>query len=206
MRASIIPYIIIAALLATIFFMQQCKNDVTTPIVNTVTKIDTQYITQTKTVYIDTGTKVDSKVGVIPVKYYPDTNCAKLLAQYKELLNDYFVVNKYLDTIRNDSSYVVQSCQVSQNILYNCRYDFALKYPFVRETITTTITNPPRRQFYAGFETGANTALNSLTFDAGLLYKNRKDNITGISIGTDTRSQELNFRVKYYWKIKLRND
>lgn len=135
-------------------------------------------------------------------KYLPDTNYQKLLVQYQNLLVLYLEKNIQKDRLKIDSiGYVDVTDTISKNLIAGRTYTYDLKYP----VITTTVTLPPlrRNQFYigGGLEGNSGSIINQL--NAGLLLKNKKDQIFGVYTGMDMSGQ-LQFGVQTYFKISFR--
>ena len=166
------------------------------------------------TVWVDragTATSVPHLVDRVPypvekltreIQYLPDTNYKKLLAQYQNLLGLYLVKNVEKDSLKIDSiGYVSVTDTVTKNLISNRKYTYNLKYPI----ITTTITLPakPRNQLYIGGGLEGNPGAIINQINAGLLWKNKKDQIFGGYIGVDGEAT-FQYGVQSYWKINLR--
>lgn len=139
--------------------------------------------------------------GSIETKYLPDTNYQKLLVQYQNLLSLYFAKNIMKDSLKIDSiGYVHVKDTVTKNLISGRTYTYDLKYP----VITTTITLPPDRknQFYIGGSLQGTMTNPVNQINAGLMLKNRKDQLYGIYTGMNMHG-ELQFGVSSYWKIHL---
>lgn len=140
----------------------------------------------------------------LPPMLIPDTNYAKLKAQYEHLLTQLYAMNIFVDTLRLDTlGYVSVTDTVQNNVLKNRAYSYKYKIPTI--TNTTTITNhaAPKRQMYVGGGINMNKTLGVEAINAGFLYKNRKDQIFGLNVGT-TVNGGINYGFQSYWKIKLK--
>lgn len=134
----------------------------------------------------------------------PDTNYAKLKAQYEHILKQLYAMNIFVDTLRLDTlGYVAVTDTVQNNVLKNRAYSYKYKIPTI--TNTTTITNyaAPKRQVYVGGGINMNKTLGIEGIQGGLLYKNRKDQIYGLNVGMNVNGG-INYGFQSYWKIKLR--
>jgi len=135
------------------------------------------------------------------IEYVPDTNYQKLLKQYQALLLLYLEKNIQKDTLTLDklgSIYITDT--ISKNISTHRVYDYSFKYPFVKENITTTVH---RNQLYIGGGVQGNPISLVNQFNAGVLLKNKKDQIFGASIGLNINGQ-LQYGVQSYWKLNFK--
>ena len=169
---------------------------------DTVTVVDTTYITKTNTkikkVLI---ASTDSSYDITKdERFIPDTSYETLKAQFVKLSKDYTARNIYKDTLVLDSiGFVHVTDSVQFNTLLNRNYTYSYKLPIV--TKTTTITNyaKPVRQLYAGL------GINSLGVNSiytGLMYKSRRDQLYGFTLGVNNNSLVYGFQT--YVKIKLK--
>jgi hypothetical protein len=169
---------------------------------DTVIVIDTTYITKTKTIIkkMRIASKDTSYDFTKEPKFIPDTSYETLKEQFLKLSKDYTTRNIYKDTLALDSiGFVYVNDSVQFNTLSKRNYTYSYKLPIV--TKTTTITNyaKPVRQFYAGL--GINSlGVNSI--NAGLMYKSRRDQLYGFTLGVNNNSLVYGFQT--YIKIKLK--
>ena len=141
-------------------------------------------------------------VKIVSEKYLPDPNYDKLVLQYQELVKLHLAKNIQKDSVKIDSiGFVKVTDTVQNNIVQNRKWEYNLKYPIIKET---TI-QPPKKvnQLYIGGGLQGNqyNIINSI--NSGLLYKNKKDQIYGISVGINTNGQIV-YGVSSYWKIKFK--
>lgn len=197
---KILPWAAVAVLLFILFLGRGCNPS---PEKTTVISYDTVYITDTKTVFVNVPTLVKVEPKPIPPVYQPSDDCDSLKEQYNYLALSYFAENRYQDTIRKDSSYIVAECVVTGNGLSECNYFFNLKYPLVTKTIDNTVTLPPRRQLYIGGGVGTDLQLDNLYLKAGLLYKSRRDNMFGADAMLSNKGGVI-ISAQSYFKISLR--
>jgi hypothetical protein len=164
------------------------------------------------TIWVHKDSTILSKpqmVGSIPIpidrwntEYLPDTNYTKLLAQYMDVTNKFLASNMHSDSLKIDSiGYVHVKDTVSRNLITSRSYTYNLKYPIIKETIT--IPEPKKTQVYigGGFEGDESELVSDVS--VGLLLKNKKDQIFGVSVGYSVYSG-IQFGISSYWKIKLR--
>jgi hypothetical protein len=133
-------------------------------------------------------------------QYIPDTNYAKLVIQYQEIVNQLLAKNIMEDSVRIDSNgYVKITDTVQKNLIVGRGTQVNIKYPIIKETITL----PAKKvnQLYVGgaFQTGGDNP----QIGASALLKTRKDFIVGGSLSVNTYGN-LQYGLGAYWKIKLK--
>ena len=141
-------------------------------------------------------------IKIISEKYLPDPNYDKLVLQYQELVKLHLAKNIQKDSVKIDSiGFVKVTDTVQNNIVQNRKWEYNIKYPIIKETII----EPPKKinQLYIGGGLQGNqyNIINSI--NGGILYKNKKDQLYGLSVGIDTNGQVV-YGVSSYWKIKFK--
>ena len=141
-------------------------------------------------------------VKIISEKYLPDPNYDKLVLQYQELVKLHLAKNIQKDSVQIDSiGFVKVTDTVQNNIVQNRKWEYNIKYPIIKETII----EPPKKinQLYIGGGLQGNqyNIINSI--NGGILYKNKKDQLYGLSIGVNTNGQVV-YGLSSYWKIKFK--
>ena len=141
-------------------------------------------------------------VKIVSEKYLPDPNYDKLVLQYQELVKLHLAKNIQKDSVQIDSiGFVKVTDTVQNNIVQNRKWEYNIKYPIIKETII----EPPKKinQLYIGGGLQGNqyNIINSI--NGGILYKNKKDQIYGLSVGINTNGQIV-YGVSSYWKIKFK--
>ena len=141
-------------------------------------------------------------IKVISEKYLPDPNYEKLVLQYQELVKLHLAKNIQKDSVKIDSiGFVKVTDTVQNNIVQNRKWEYNIKYPIIKETII----EPPKKinQLYIGGGLQGNqyNIINSI--NGGILYKNKKDQLYGLSIGVNTNGQVV-YGLSSYWKIKFK--
>ena len=139
---------------------------------------------------------------IISEKYLPDPNYDKLVLQYQELVKLHLAKNIQKDSVQIDSiGFVKVTDTVQNNIVQNRKWEYNIKYPIIKETII----EPPKKvnQLYIGGGLQGNqyNIINSI--NGGILYKNKKDQLYGLSIGVNTNGQVV-YGLSSYWKIKFK--
>lgn len=166
------------------------------------------------TVWIHNDTTVISKpqiIRTIPVDvsrdtiinhYIPDTNYQKLVLQYQDVVNQLLAKNIQQDSIRIDSNgYVKIIDTVQRNMVIGRTSEVSIKYPIIKETIT--LPAPKVNQVYAGGQVSGNAGQLINGINGGLLLKNKRDQIYGITVGLNTQGQ-VSYGLQSYWKLKLK--
>lgn len=161
-------------------------------------------IWQKKDSVIYTSPKVVQTIPlkIISEKYLSDPNYDKLVLQYQELVKLHLAKNIQKDSVQIDSvGFVKVTDTVQNNIVQNRKWEYNIKYPIIKETVI----QPPKKvnQLYIGGGLQGNqyNIINSI--NGGILYKNKKDQIYGLSVGVNTNGQ-LVYGLSSYWKIKFK--
>lgn len=192
--------LVVIVLLLTLF-IERCKNE---PVVPEPPKIvrDTVWVKHDSIIYskpqiIRTiqSTVKDSLI------YVPDTNYAKLVLQYQEVVNQLLSKNILSDSIRIDTNgYVKIIDTVQKNLIVGRSSEVKVKYPVIKETVTI-LQKPVTQLYIGGGIDGTQTALINQV-RTGFLLKNKKDQIYGASVGMNTNGQVV-YGVQSFWKIRL---
>lgn len=194
-------YALIIAILAIIILLQRCgssQSDCETKIIK-----DTVWIHKDSTIY---SKPQIIKTITVPVEkwnmeYLPDTNYAKLIKQYQDIVTKYLSSNIFQDSIKIDSiGYLKVVDTISNNAIKGRSTSYKLKYPIIKETIT--IIPEPKKQVYIGVGLGGNRYNFIDEISLGLLYKDRRDRVFGASIMASPSGIE--YGVQSFWKIKLK--
>ena len=141
-------------------------------------------------------------VKIISEKYLPDPNYDKIVLQYQELVRLHLSKNVQKDSVQIDSiGFVKVTDTIQNNVVQNRKWEYNIKYPIIKETVI----QPPKKvnQLYIGGGLQGNqyNIINSI--NGGILYKNKKDQIYGLSVGINTNGQIV-YGVSSYWKIKFK--
>jgi len=200
MNSKNISYIIIAVLII-IIFLGRCSNSTIITPPKIIRIVDTVRITDT----------IKSKPKLIKVEstpreqwdtvYIPDTSYRGLKRQYLDMADDYLSNKYYSDTVYIKDSingWLYIKDTVRKNTLTGRGLEYSLSYPKV--TTIITLPAPKVRQLYIGGELHGNKISPISVVAVGLLYKDKKDQIFGVSVGY---SDQIIFGVSSYWKIKL---
>lgn len=195
---------LIVLVLLVVILLQRCgaPKDPEAPIIIR----DTTWIIKDSTVYskpqLIKTIPVDVSHDTIINHYLPDTNYDRLLAQYQEVVGRFLATNLYSDSVRIDTiGYVKVTDTISQNQLLKRGYRINVKYPIITETIIKPA--PKVRQLYVGGGLEGNKTNLVNQINAGLLFKNKKDQIFGLNAGL-TADGQPNVGISSFWKITLK--
>lgn len=193
--------LLIVGVLVTIVVMQQCNKPVPSELPKVVR--DTTWIVKDSLIIskpqVTKTILVDSKDTILN-HYIPDTNYAKLVIQYQELVNELLAKNIHEDSIRIDTNgYVKIIDTVQKNIIVGRSSQVNLRYPIIKETVT--LPAKKTTQLYVGGTIHAGREINQA--GVGALLKTKNDFLFGGSVNINTYGN-LQYGVGAYWKIKLR--
>lgn len=193
--------LVIIVLLLTLF-IERCNDK---PVVPEPPKVvrDTVWVKHDSVVYskpqVINTIRISSKDSLI---YVPDTNYAKLVLQYQEVVNQLLSKNVLSDSIRIDTNgYVKITDTIQKNLIVGRSSKVNIKYPVIKETITI-YPKPVNQVYIGGGIDGSQIALINQV-RAGILLKNKKDQIYGVSAGINTSGQVV-YGLSSYWKIKIK--
>lgn len=195
-------YIVMLVLLVVVLF-QTCKKNSNTSSTVTIHR-DTVWVVKDSTVY--SKPQLIKTIQITPEKitkeYIPDTNYASLVKQYQNLVQQFLATNIQSDSLKIDSiGHVYVTDTVTKNLVVGRKYDYKLTYPIITNTIT--VPEKKRNQWYIGGDIQGNQITPVNQISAGLLFKNKNDQIKGAKVGLNFNGQFL-YGVQSYWKIKLR--
>lgn len=191
---------LIVLVLVLILFLERWKQPIPEQQAPKIIR-DTQWIKRDSLVFskpqiINRITAHDTVIN----NYIPDTNYGKLVIQYQNIVNQLLTKNIHLDSIRIDSNgYVKISDTVQKNEIIGRSTEVKMKYPIIKETIIL----PPKltNQLYIGGGIYGSQGVSGIK--GGLLYKNKKDQIFGGSVGINSAGQFV-YGIDSYWKIKIK--
>ena len=196
---------VVTLILLTIILLQRCDGgkDVEAPkIVRDTIWMHHDTMVVTKPQIIKT-IPIDVSRDTIINHYIPDTNYQKLVIQYQDVVNQLLAKNIHSDSIRIDTNgYVKIVDTVQRNVVVGRSSEVSIKYPIIKETITQPA--PKVNQVYAGGQISGQTGGQVINgINAGLLLKNKRDQIYGVNVGLNTNGQ-VSYGLQSYWKIKLK--
>lgn len=201
MTKNILNILIIALLV--ILLLQRCGESKTIDKIKIIR--DTVWVHTDSTIY-----SVPKIVKTIPytvpvdrwnIQYLPDTNYSKLVVQYQKLVSSFLSSNVSYDSIKVDSiGHIYITDTVSRNAIIGRSTHYNLKYPIITNTII--VPESKKTQWYIGGAIQGEQGDLIDQINAGLLIKNKKDQIYGGYMGI-TPDGQLQFGLQSYWKIKL---
>lgn len=194
-------YHFIILLLVVLLLVSRCNQPKPDPQKPVITR-DTIWISHTDTVLSKPKLVYTDPKVVIDSFFLPDKDYAKLRKQYQDLLVLYFQRNILKDTLKIDSlGHVYVTDTVSKNLISGRVYNYTIKYPKIIETIT--LPPKPRNQLYVGGTLQGNLINPVSQINAGLMLKNKRDQLYGVSAGINMDGQ-LQLGISSYWKISFR--
>ncbi|HSU50765.1 MAG TPA: hypothetical protein VLJ41_09250 [Segetibacter sp.] len=208
--------ILVALIVFFILFAKGCfqvKGDQTLQPTVTI-KRDTQYIVQppvTIPQYQPIIVKTEPAQPTVIPKIYQETSTdiKELTRQVKELAAQFYAINHYRDSIQlkdssgNNVGMVRLDDAVSQNQIQSRNPSYSLRLPVITNTITIDHPYQPKNQLYLGG--GIVGARESFVqqIEAGILLRNKQDQMYGLKAGIDVKGNVL-YGLQSYWKIKFR--
>ena len=192
----------IAILILAVIIVLQRSNSSPDIIEKPIVVRDTVWQKKDSVIYTSPKVVQTIPLKIISEKYLPDPNYDKLVLQYQELVKLHLAKNIQKDSVQIDSiGFVKVIDTVQNNIVQNRKWEYNIKYPIIKETII----EPPKKinQLYIGGGLQGNqyNIINSI--NGGILYKNKKDQLHGLSVGINTNGQVV-YGVSSYWKIKFK--
>ena len=192
----------IAILILAVIIVLQRSNSSPDIIEKPIILRDTIWQKKDSVIYTSPKVVQTIPIKIISEKYLPDPNYDKLVLQYQELVKLHLAKNIQKDSVKIDSiGFVKVTDTVQNNIVQNRKWEYNIKYPIIKETVI----QPPKKvnQLYIGGGLQGNqyNIINSI--NGGILYKNKKDQLYGLSIGVNTNGQVV-YGLSSYWKIKFK--
>ena len=197
--------LIIIGLVAFVLFQKGCfgeHNEAKGP--DTLVVHDTTWQIHDKTVIKEVPFLKEIPVPheVLVTTYQADTTYPLLKKQYEELAKKYASRRVYVDSVKvGTHGYIQITDTVSENKLGKRTAKDNFKIPIVKETMTITKYAPPTRNIFVGGGLNGASATKVTGAEAGLLYKDKKDNIFGSKVTISTEGT-VGFGFSYYRKIK----
>ena len=192
----------IAILILAVIIVLQRSNSSPDIIEKPIVIRDTVWKKKDSVIYTSPKVVQTIPLKIVSEKYLPDPNYDKLVLQYQELVKLHLAKNIQKDSVKIDSiGFVKVTDTVQNNVVQNRKWEYNLKYPIIKETII----QPPKKvnQLYIGGGLQGNqyNIINSI--NGGILYKNKKDQLYGLSVGINTNGQVV-YGISSYWKIKFK--
>lgn len=200
---------LIIVVLLVVILLQRCGS-VKPEVPNSGTKRDTSILiinhiykdtTRSKPIFIkgERDTILESSV-----QYLPSEDYNELYYQFNSLKESLLSKNIYKDSLKIDSlGYIKVVDTIQRNQIIGRSYITDLKIPEKTITIVNTVFPKPKRQLYIGGGVESDNTAVIRQINAGLMYKNKQDQLYGIYGGLNTNGG-WSVGVQSYWKIKLK--
>lgn len=169
---------------------------------------DTVWLQKDSIIYSNPRLEKTILPTIIEKHYIADTSKVKLTEQYNQLVKLYLSKNIHKEKVNIDSiGYIEITDTVTKNLIKGRKLSYVFNYPVITKTITNTITNPvvKRNQLYFGGGLQGNPITPVKQIDAGILFKNKKDQIYEVFGGLDINGQ-FQYGAKMYWKLSFRKN
>lgn len=201
---------LIIVVLLVVILLQRCGGGVKPEVPNSGTKRDTSVLiinhiykdtTRSKPVFIkgERDTILESSV-----QYLPSEDYNELYYQFNSLKESLLSKNIYKDSLKIDSlGYIKVVDTIQRNQIIGRSYITDLKIPEKTITIVNTVFPKPKRQLYIGGGVESDNTAVIRQINAGLMYKNKQDQLYGLYGGLNT-SGGWSVGIQSYWKIKLK--
>jgi hypothetical protein len=197
-KKNLVSFIVLVLLV--IIALQRCEpaNPPEQPtVVRDTVLIVKESLTVTKPQLVET---IESHDSIIMKEYVPDTNYAKLVVQYQEIVNQLLAKNIMQDSVRIDTNgYVKIIDTVQKNLIVGRSVQSKITYPIIRETIT--LPAKKTNQIWVGGAILGNPSPNAIMGSA--LLKTRNEKMFGGSLSVNTYG-DLQYGIHSFWKIKLK--
>ena len=209
-----LPSLIVALAMIVffLFFLKGCFQAKPQPII-TVQR-DTQYIQQPPVIipqYQPVVIKSEAPNPVIIPQQYkePTSDINELKQQIKDLADQFYAVNHYKDSLQlkdsagNRVGVVNMEDAVSQNEIQSRNPSNSLRLPVITNTITIDHPYEAKNRLYLGGGVLGNRIDLLTAIKAGLILKNKKDNIIEVN-ATVNKGLGIGAEVGYYHKISFK--
>ena len=196
---------IIAVLIVIILLQRACTPQGTPKVIpqvtyDTILKHDTSVVVKKMRINHRDTTYIPED----PI-YMFDTSCETARETFNKLVKKHVTKNMYIDTILIDTFgkvFIYDTVQFNElgrrGIVKNYTIPIITRY--------VKVPTEPKRQVYVGGGldgTYINKTVNINAAKAGVLYKTKKDQIYGATVGVSINGY-LVYGVQSYWKIKLK--
>ena len=192
----------IAILILAVIIVLQRSNSSPDIIEKPIIVRDTVWQKKDSLIYTSPKVVQTIPVKIISEKYLPDPNYDKLVLQYQELVKLHLSKNVQKDSMKIDSiGFVKVTDTVQNNIVQNRKWEYNIKYPIIKETVIQPSKKVNQLYIGGGLQGNQYNIINSV--NGGILYKNKKDQLYGLSVGINTNGQVI-YGLSSYWKIKFK--
>jgi hypothetical protein len=184
---------ILILIFVLLFAWKSCENNTPQNSVTTTIK---------ETIKIDT---IQNHIPIYVPKYTEriiiDTIWRNQKIDTSKILEDYFALYIYNDTIKKDSISIIINDSITQNKILSRNIDYTFLYTTkIIEIEKTQILN--KNEFYSGVSAGFDLNKNLNNIGGELLYRTKKSQAYGLGIGFNPQNNQPNISGKIYFKIK----
>jgi hypothetical protein len=201
---KLLTRLVVALLIILIGFagVRSCNTGIfSKPQIDTVRVVDT--IWQKKDSVIIKKVKVKEVIRdtIELTNYQPHEDYDSLKAQYLTLASLYTNKNLYQDSLQipEIKGLIIIKDTLQKNLILGRGFDISYSLPTVKETLTITKTNPPKRMLFAG--AGTTLTVSQPQINLGLMYKDRKNRMYGGFAVVDPAAKQVTYGVQAYWKL-----
>jgi len=201
---KLLTRLVLALLIILIGFagVRSCDSGIfSKPQIDTVRVVDT--IWQKKDSVIVKKIKVKEVIHdtVELTNYQPHADYDSLKAQYLALAGLFTNKNIYQDSLQipEIKGLIIIKDTLQKNLVLGRGFDISYSLPTVKETLTITKTNPPKRMLFVG--AGTTLTVSQPQINLGLMYKDRKNRMYGGFAVVDPVAKQVTYGVQAYWKL-----
>lgn len=196
-----LPNILILILVCIIWMQRSCIKPIKVDTNKFKVLVDTVYKTKTDTIYKTLKVYKTIKPPKDTLnKYKANLNYTILKKQYDSLVYSCKSTIIVKDTFNIEKGHVIITDSINNNKLLSRTYKEDYSLPVVINN--TKFVESKKRQLYIGGSLNFNRFANFNSIQTGVLYKDKKDQIFGLSVGISPQLK-LNIGVSSYWKIKF---
>ena len=194
-------YIVILILIIVIVYLRGCDSPNTGETVNIN---GTSYVIikrEIDTVYQEVK-QVEYREGKTIYKEVPIYVNVPAVIDTAAILNEYYSVNVYKDTLQLDSNlgYIAITDTITKNAVSGRIWNSDIKYKTIHET--TFVTEPPKNQYFLGISGGVMQP-NAVFLGPNLVMKTKKDHLYSLNAGVSSNLGVF-VQASANWKIQIK--
>lgn len=194
-------YIVILILIIVIVYLRGCDSSNTGEPININ---GTSYVIikrEIDTVYQEVK-QVEYREGKTIYKEVPIYVNVPAVIDTAAILNEYYSVNVYKDTLQLDSNlgYIAITDTITKNAISGRIWNSDIKYKTIHETIF--VTEPPKNQYFLGIGGGVMQP-NAVFLGPNLVLKTKKDHLYSLNAGVSSNLGVF-VQASANWKIQIK--
>lgn len=194
-------YIVILILIIVIVYLRGCDSSNTGETININ---GTSYVIikrEIDTVYQEVK-QVEYREGKTIYKEVPIYVNVPAVIDTAAILNEYYSVNVYKDTLQLDSNlgYIAITDTITKNAVSGRIWNSDIKYKTIHETII--VTEPPKNQYFLGIGGGVMQP-NAVFLGPNLVLKTKKDHLYSLNAGVSSNLGVF-VQASANWKIQIK--